>query len=371
MARQPATDETAETSTLDVQDGFDPEAIAARPEVQAAFDRAFSESDLTDEETGEAAPASTPRERRKQEEAQEELQLSTTQEVADPKEPVATVAPAAPAPKDTGKDAPTGPTLNPILRQAAKRSGWEDDAIDEFWTANAQFAEKTFHRMHDAQNELTAQYAQIGRQRMQGGEQPPARGEAPARQPAQGKPKSFIEGLYGSERLEAARERYGDSFIPDVLEPLVAPLQEMYQHFEDQRAQALGNQVESFFSGLPQEFESMYGKQGSRNKAHIEVMKQVGTMADEIMAGATLRGVEMPIGEALSRAHAYYAGDFIETLARKRVTQQVKTRNRQITQQPTQRRAAGGVVEGRKNLQSAMAAYAEKAAELNYDVGGE
>ena len=225
--------------------------------------------------------------------------------------------------------------------------------------------------MHDAQNELTAQYAQIGRQRMQGGEQPPARGEAPARQPAQGKPKSFIEGLYGSERLEAARERYGDSFIPDVLEPLVAPLQEMYQHFEDQRAQALGNQVESFFSGLPQEFESMYGKQGSRNKAHIEVMKQVGTMADEIMAGATLRGVEMPIGEALSRAHAYYAGDFIETLARKRVTQQVKTRNRQITQQPTQRRAAGGVVEGRKNLQSAMAAYAEKAAELNYDVGGE
>lgn len=90
-------------------------------------------------------------------------------------------------------------------------------------------------------------------------------------------------------------------------------------------------------------------------------------LADRIRAGSLAQGIDVSIGEGLEQANMLFAADHLAELERKRIKEQVQKRSRQITQRPTSRKRATPA-EGGKSDAAAMAAYTERAEELNIAV---
>jgi hypothetical protein len=98
--------------------------------------------------------------------------------------------PASPTPETQQAQSGQGDQgeIPPYLIDAAKRRGWTDDRIQRFTQADPQLAYETFEQLHQDANNLSRQFAEIGRaQRGQQppGQQPPAPGQPAPQHPGQ------------------------------------------------------------------------------------------------------------------------------------------------------------------------------------------
>lgn len=399
MAMQGASKETAATPAADSPpDGgsttpstppatveFDAEAIAQRPEITEAFAKVFGP---------EPAPAGegrtpTPRPGQSAEENAEELEgLEGTTETDDGTEPDEAKVAGAKGKDETagarveteggaeeGAEKTEAPTLNPLLRHAARRAGWSDEDIDELATAKPELADKTFKKLLGSFNDLSAQYGRLG----QVGEPPAAPpgyppgyaagGYAPGAvatpQPQPQQP-NMLQQLYGP-KLQTFQEKYGADFVEEVLGPLVGPMQTMMDNSERQKIQSIGKEIGDFFKGLPDDFGSMYGEGAQVSEDQFNSRRTVAMRADQIRYGASRQGIELSVSECLERANMEFASEHMATLERKRITDEVKARSEQITERPTQTGAPTGQPAERSKA-AAEAAYAQRAVELDYSV---
>lgn len=333
-----------ETST----DGY--ESAAENPEILAAFDRVFGdktdaevESGEGEEPTADEATEEAPAEKPEGEGSQAEEQ----QPKPEAKQPI---KPAA------GKEAAKPATLDPSLIQAAKRNKWTDEQIDRLVKADPELAKQTFGNLHGAYNDLSQQYARLaaaGQQRPQQQQQPGAQQQQP---PAQQQTPAGLDALYA--KLEEFAKNNGSELVDQLIKPLYAeviqPFRQMQAAYATQQRAAMASEINNVFKGFGDHWKDTYGEAGKLNAQQNEARFTVARMADQIRSGANLQGIEMPVGEALDRAHALFTADRQQQAARQEIAGQVQRRSKAISARPTQRRNAGQ--DGARGDKAALAA---------------
>lgn len=375
------------TATLEApQDGY---AQAAEAEdVKDVFERVFGEKS-EDSEDGKGRQDSTPSRQRRRAEEEERESLSTLddaelddtgegyQDDADgdtgetPQDDVETDETAGETEKPEDENA-DGFTLNPLLMQAAKRSGLDDSEIQEFVKTDPNLAVKTFTRLAQSFNNLSAQFAQLGQQHLsQTGEStlvptgvktPPPSGNGHDAQ------MDFLRELYGEERLREFSDRYDEQFVDTVLKPLVRPIEALHQQSQsNQRDQVVGH-IRQFFNGLTDDFHGLYGKQGEQlSDEQRGNREKLAMLADQIRTGASLQRIDMTVPEALRQANQMFAMEHISALERKRLTKAVQKRSQQRTHKPSHSdRVNSKGASAPRSTQSAIEAYAKKAREIGF-----
>ncbi len=383
------------------------EAIAQRPEVKAAFDRAFGTgSEATPEVPAAPRRVATRDDRMQAEEEVEELDgLEGATEADDGIEPegdynnsgTERAGESTEKPEDAdaekaeeGATENEAPTLSYLLRQAARRADWSDEEIDEFFKKDPDYAQKTFEHELKRANDLSIRYGQLGASLQPQQQAPQAPGfpfqppaQAPQQQPApfpqqqgqqQGQQQEdLLSQLYGPEKLAKFEETYGydKNFIREIVQPILQsvqqPVQEMYAQMQRQQSDAMGQEIGQFFRGLPEEFASLYGKGTKVTGEHLVARQELALLADRIRAGSLAQGLDVSIGEGLDQANMLFAVDHLAELKRKEIKGQVQKRSRQITQRPTSRKRATHA-EGGKSDAAAMEAYTNRAEELGITV---
>jgi hypothetical protein len=250
-------------------------------------------------------------------------------------------------------------TLDPVLMHAAKRAGWTDADIAEAVKLNPEAAARAFTKLHGSYNDLSARFAQLGTPQQQG--QPAAQ---PVAQPAANDPFAALDELFKPESLQTFADNNGEELVEKFMKPLHAalqPLRELQAQAVAQQRETLVREVTGIFKGWEGDFGDLYGKGNELTPGQHENRQKVGQLADQISAGAAAQGIDLPVSEALERAHAYMTRDRVGEIARKQVTQQIQGRAKGITSRPTQRRTPNtvgdGAAKGDQSAASAIAAF--------------
>lgn len=375
MPKQEVTTETS-TPTTEPQAAPTSEEIAARPGIQKAFAEVFGDGEAT--EAAEQMPATSPspaRQRQQEEEEAEELESledGDTQDAdeggddeGEPSEGAETEAEEDDGGEADAGDKESDDTLDPTLRQAAKRAGMTDEEIDQLWKETPEVAEKTFVRLHSHYNDLSMRYAQLG-QVPTGQPNANNQNRLAATPDDKGEP-NLLEQIYGPDKLAGYEEKYGEDFMRDIVQPVLGPLNQMRGFLEQQQMAAVSAEINTFFDGLSDDYKKYYGKDGDATSEQVEARNRLGRLADQIRAGAMTQGIDMTIGQALERANSIVASDYASELERKRLTNQVKKRSKTITNKPSQRKASGSKTPT-KSRDKAMQSYARRAGELGITI---
>jgi hypothetical protein len=367
------------------------------PEIQAEFDRVFG-SDAAEPDSGRnGGSRSRAREQEQAEElggmegAGEEDGVQDDQEEGgegeEPKAQDEDGKPGEDGEEEDGRSAAaqgsekaSGSQLSPELRDAARIAGWPDADIDALVGSNPELAAKTFQRFADQARDVTTRLMELGRTQVGDQEQPGSQRQsaAPPAKRQTGDHADLLQQVYG-ESLPELAEKFGEDFIDAIVRPLVTaseqrleqalgPMNDIQARFAQQEQERIAEEIGGFFKSLPEEYADLYGK-GRHDQVkpeQYEARHSIALMADQILAGAQMQGIQMSLGESLRRAHAVHASDFTAQLERKRLLAQVQRRNRSITQRPRSRNANVGRPE--KSIEAGMRAYEERAAELELDL---
>lgn len=269
----------------------------------------------------------------------------------------------------------------PYLRSAA-HFGWDDNAVsDMVKKAGADHVMSMLRDLHTKDNNLTAKFADLGRQDKGKLDTPvPDVGRA-ADPPAKGK----ID-------IAALREKYGDD---DVLVDVIAMQQENtdrlgkklddvssrladtrntltqqeYKQQQDDR-----KLLDNFFGGNDLEpYKDFYGKleAGADTWADLSSQQQVNRhqvckLADDIVRGAGMRGAAMDPGEALARAHAVVSGPIAESVTRRKIMGEVEKRSNARVVRPSKGKATStpGVVGKSKTREEVLSRANERLASV-------
>lgn len=353
-----------------VGDGGASSESLVTPEIEAKFAEVFGGGGSG---TGDAAARQRQADAEQQEELDEAAQADADPAAAgaksddgeeqgetqadDPdKAPDAKGKPAAPAP---GEDAArAAATLSPVLRQAAQRAGWSKEDIDGFYAQNAGLAERTFERLHGSFNDLSSRYAQLGQApNPRGAQTTQSAPTAPSATAATPATSQQLDALFTEAALKQFGEDNGQDLVEKLLKPLgtevIQPFRQMKAEMEQmkawaaaQQSEALAKEVNLVFKGWEDEFADLYGKNGQTSKQQHDARAQVAQLADQIMAGAAMQGVQLSVSDALERAHALHTADRRNEIERQRLVAQVKGRASRITARPTQRKIARTVDDG-------------------------
>jgi hypothetical protein len=240
--------------------------------------------------------------------------------------------------------------LDPLLRQQAKRAGWSDEEIEQALALNAPAAIRQFEKLEADYAATAGRFAAMG-----AGTSLPAHNagqspapSAPAAQPA----GTDFDRLFTEEGLKEFAENNGQELVDKLLRPLqtevLAPLRQVVQHYQAMQREALAKEVNVTFGQWENDFEDVYGKgeYAAVDETKQANRRQVMQLADQVRAGASAQGIELPVSEALERAHYLFNRHRQGEVERKKIADQVAKRSASITARPTQRKIAKTVEEG-------------------------
>ena len=355
------------------------------PELEAKINEVFDKESSSDRKEARATPPQAQRKRQTQ--SSEEAE-SVNDELAEPgsdetQTDQPTDQPKQPVGKEVIEDDPIT-TLDPVLRKVAQRAKWTDEQLREALDLNPEATTNTLKTLHGSFNDLSARFASFANPpQNQGYQQPPEtyqqpQYQQPQRQPVQPSPasgggKQVLEQLFGKDYEAKLAVNYGDTFIEDVINPLlgtvIEPVMRMQQEVERQRVLAVADEVNKTFGELSKQLPDVYGDP-SKNRLTQEqdaFRQQVLVYADQIRSGATMQGVPMSVSEAIENAHLAVASQHLQRIEREKLTQQVTDRSRRITARPTQRGFTGAGKGMVKSREAAIAAFEQKAAEMGLD----
>lgn len=268
--------------------------------------------------------------------------------------------------------------------RSAAHFGWDDKAVsDMVEKAGADHVMSMLRDLHTKDNNLTAKFADLGRQGKvnQGQLDTPAPDVSVSPTPAKGK----ID-------IAALREKYGED---DVLVDVIAMQQEnadrlskklddvssklsdtrntlTQQEFKQQQDDR--KLLESFFGSNDLEpYKDFYGKleAGADTWADLSSQQQVNRdqvckLADDIIRGAGMRGASMDPGEALARAHAVVSGPIAESVTRRKIMSEVEKRSSARVVRPSKGKATStpGVVGKSKTREEVLSRANERLASV-------
>jgi len=229
-----------------------------------------------------------------------------------------------PQPKKKKKK-PETPKLDHALRRAAIHQGWTDDDIERALNADAEGAMKTFKKMHESTNKLSAKFAQLGQNTLN---QQIEQQNAPAH------PTNEFE-----EELKAVKEEHGeDSATYKAMKKMAdkassaVPAQEVRQQQveipEESKAQVLKS-IDQFMSDEDITMDGEFYGRTDENLTPIQTMhrRELFNLADKIRTGAMVQGEDMSVLEALEFAHMAITAPVMEDKAVKKTQKKLKKRN--------------------------------------------
>jgi len=249
--------------------------------------------------------------------------------------------------EDADEEADEKPAIPENVYRSLLHSEWTPEEISEFYEADPKKAMKVFEKVHKGVNDLSRQFAQIGRSRIN----LERRGQPQPVQQQQDDPLTTA--------IKSVKEDDPENPLIPVIEALVAkqrPQQEVVSQQQQQAVQqemdmALASEVMTFFeSDHMSDFEDVYGP--ARDAIGMPTFDGHGltpgqfaqrqalvTMADEIWAGAQMSGRGLTVPEALERAHMILTEPIRERKVREKLTKAVKKRSKGMTLRPSKSKA--------------------------------
>jgi len=268
---------------------------------------------------------------------------------------------------------------------AAAHFGWDEKAVaDMVGSAGVDNVTAMLRDLHTKDNNLTAKFADIGRQ----GKEDQGRLNTPA--PDVGRAED--PPAKGKIDIAALREKYGDD---DVLVDVIAMQQEnvdrlskklddvnskltdtrstlTQQEFKQQQDDR--KLLDNFFGGNDLEpYKDFYGKLGADADTWADLSsqqqvnrQQVCKLADDIVRGAGMRGAAMDPGEALARAHAVVSGPIAESVTRRKIMGEVEKRSNARVVRPSKGKVTStpGVVGKSKTREEVLSRANERLASV-------
>ena len=224
------------------------------------------------------------------------------QTVADPEPKTGDAIPAGPAPDaspETTEAEDESPLLDHRLAHAAERMGLDEDDLK----ALGNKAETVLGKFADSLDEMSGRFAEFGRVAAPA---PPAGAYDRTTPPAQSLPDEIL--------LSTAKfDELGEEFAGPLREGLVKPVETALQglHAQMREMQAwIGEQegrrtqqvVDGFFEGIADRYGDVYGQQGKRTQRQDRLVREAVQLADQMLAGAAARGMNLSEREALENA---------------------------------------------------------------------
>ncbi len=244
------------------------------------------------------------------------------------------------------------PAIPENLYRAAEHSKWKPEEIVDFWKANPEMAEKTFEKMRQDMVEVNKQFSENGRARKQVAQE---RADHPTETQTPAKPKSFVD-------VEKARVEFGDGaaeLIGQMNQVLVQQADEIaeikstaasprtQEAANQDRSMAVATQIGNFFGHANMKaYDDFYGPSVDANGTpysdwdHLTAGQQanrtaVMTEAADIQSGVAIRGTEITVGEAMTRAHMIATDGLKTETIRKEILTSVKKKAKGVTLRPT------------------------------------
>jgi hypothetical protein len=229
--------------------------------------------------------------------------------------------------------------------RAAVHQGWTADEVAALHKQNPDLALKTLSNLYASTNSASAEWAAIGRAKAT--TQP-----TPAPESAKvdtGVDVTALEKEYGADDPLVKQIKVLDAFVRKsvAVTPAAAPVQNDFDAVRQAQVNAeTAKQVDGYFHEPGMEtnaaLATFYGKApiGAEWRSHltpVQLQNRAAVMqeADAIMAGATLQGRTMTVGEALDRAHSIVAKSVLEAEVFAKVKASVSKRGNSLTIQPS------------------------------------
>lgn len=234
------------------------------------------------------------------------------------------------------------PAIPENVYRSLVHNDWTPEDIAELYEADPAKAMKVFEKIHQSTNEMSRQFAQLGRSRA---------AQQPAVTPAQPEqPKDLID-------VEALRKRDPDNELLPVVEGLnkalqrLTPAQPAGQPVEQQASHqdqlAIATQVIQFIGADPMKpFGDFYGpafdgdQMPTYDGAELTPGQRANRKAlldeaDAIWCGAQAHGRELTVAEALQKAHNLLTEPMRSLAIRKELVGKVKKRAKGMTLRPS------------------------------------
>lgn len=238
--------------------------------------------------------------------------------------------------------------------RAAVHQGWKPDEIKELYKQNPELANKTFSRLYDSTNQLSRDFAAIGRTKQE---------QTTKQQTVVPKPGEQRPEFKGVD-IEKLRKEYDNDPLVDVVAQLQeqnkllfeqvqkVPAQSTEQTDEQtlrlqiQEEQLVQKEITSFFKDTGMKpYKEFYGdvdwdKLPNEQKAN---RWSVVELADQIITGAEAQGRKMNVDEALMLAHLSISEPLREQIIREQIKSDVVKRNKSLTLKPNSSKPAENI----------------------------
>lgn len=241
------------------------------------------------------------------------------------------------------------PSIPENVYRSVLHNGWKPEEIAEFYKANPKQAMKVFEKLHQATNDLSRQFAEIGRTRINL-ERKKDRPEGKKEE----SPKSFID-------VEAIRKQDPDNPLLPIVEGMNKaltqlatrePVEPPRQQARQQEDIALATQILAFLGSDPMKaYNDFYGP--AYDDARIPTFDGHGLtpgqranrdalleQADAIWVGAREHGRNLTVPEALSLAHSLLTDGMRTQQVRQELVGKVKQRAKGMTLRPANSKSA-------------------------------
>lgn len=253
----------------------------------------------------------------------EEVENDAVEEVVEPEQDAS----------DDDGAAADAPTLPDAHRRSLIAFGWSPEEIDSAVEVGGDRFLTTAARLHTERNTEVANYAAAGRRALAEETETPQSADA-------GAFDIDWKGLADESGLSESvlKETFGPMMgAAETLKANMAALEQAREAQEAQRIADLAAGIDEFFTSEgPKEFADKYGGAGwdgltPEQEAH---RNQVMEMATQIMAGATVKGKDVGLEDALYMAHGAVSAEWATEKARAEVREQVTKRSKQVSQRP-------------------------------------
>ena len=283
--------------------------------------------------------------------------------------------PKAADPDDDGGGDSTTPYggVDSRLVNAAKRRGWSEDRIQRLIKADEELAIDTFDQLLQDANNLSQEYATLGRHVQQSNGQVPPQQAGQADQQGQQPPQQQVPYGQGQQPIQPGQQPQAnpsgqqqggllpkfsfqgeqtkgldEGFVQIVLTPIQEHMDRIGQvlnnvvaghdrFIQERQNEVLYQQIDSYFDGLGDGYQDLYGK-GARselNQQAMESRRRVVREADAIRYGAMAQGRNVSVAEALEMAHSLVSTPHRDQAARRKITNGLQQRQAQVTVRPT------------------------------------
>jgi len=268
---------------------------------------------------------------------------SDAEDAGDAEDPPASETPVTPG---AAAD-PDAPTLPDSYRRSLVAYGWDDAAIDRNLRALGADFISTAARIHDNRNQEVASWAEAGRRardQQQAQSTPGQPGSSAAATPSGAQVLAPID-------VQALQQEYGqDELITRIVGPVNAvidrlngilpALQQGQKTVADAAMDSLYREIGTFF-GRPEVKDVSGGFYGhgspQMTPEQVENRNQMLEHADALMISYGNRNKQLGLQEAMMMAHDAVSSQFKTAVVRAGIQQEAKTRNRGLTQKPTNR----------------------------------